>query len=144
MNPLLVKIIMISLIVRANTSHGLSLRLDYHLAFLSPPWYIIQCCVHQQWCMRWNPPLSLNIQSAEHRDKIWAPFLFKQKLSPGSRGGGEEPDKDIGEETLTQRTAPPDQYTNTDADVVIDKPLLTTEGRKLSPSIGWNVSHSCQ
>lgn len=35
MNPLLVNIIMISLIVRANTSHGLSLRFDYHLACAS-------------------------------------------------------------------------------------------------------------
>lgn len=35
MNPLLVNIIMISLIVRANTSQGLSLRFDYHLACAS-------------------------------------------------------------------------------------------------------------
>lgn len=35
MNPLLVNIIMISLIVRANTSHGLSLRFDYHLGCAS-------------------------------------------------------------------------------------------------------------
>lgn len=62
----------------------------------------------------------------------------------GAQGGCEKPDKDTGEETLTQRAALPDQYTNTDADIVIDKPLLTTEGRKLSTIIGWNVSHSCQ
>lgn len=46
MNPALVKIIMISLIVRANTSHGLSLRFDYHLACVSPPLYITQRCLH--------------------------------------------------------------------------------------------------
>lgn len=45
-------------------------------------------------------------------------------------------DKDIGEKTATQRAALPDQYTNTNADIVIDKPLLTTEGRKLSTIIG--------
>lgn len=53
----------------------------------------------------------------------------------GSRGGCERPVKDTGGETLTERTALPDQYTNTNADIVIDKPLLTTEGRKLSTII---------
>ena len=53
------------------------------------------------------------------------------------RGAGcEKEDKDTGEETVTQRAALPDQYTNTNADIVIDKPLLTTEGRKLSTIIG--------
>lgn len=45
-------------------------------------------------------------------------------------------DKDIGEETLTQGAALTDQYTNTNADIMIDKPLLTTGGRKLSTIIG--------
>jgi len=43
-----------------------------------------------------------------------------------------------------QRASLPDQYTNTNADTVIDEPLLTTEGRKLSTIIGWNVNHSWQ
>lgn len=54
----------------------------------------------------------------------------------GSEAGCEKEDKDTGEETVTRRAALPDQYTNTNADTVIDKPLLTTEGRKLSTIIG--------
>lgn len=149
---LLVKIIMISLIVRANTSHGLSLHFDYHLACASLPSYIMQRCVHQCvcfWayirnaCMCWNlhyllRSCLLNAQST------CSDIQLEQKPSTGSRGGCEKPDKDTGEETLTQRAALPDQYTNTNADIVIDKPLLTTEGRKLSTITGWNVSHSFQ
>lgn len=48
------------------------------------------------------------------------------------RGEKEKQDKDTGEGTATRRN----QYTNTNADRVIDKPALTTGGRTLSAIIG--------
>lgn len=66
--------------------------------------------------------------------------IFSWSRNSAAQEAGEDvrhqTDKDTGEETLTQRAALPDQYTNTNADTVIDEPLLTTEGRKLSTIIG--------
>lgn len=45
-------------------------------------------------------------------------------------------DVDIGKEMPTRRAARLDRYANTNAGAVIDKPVLTTEGRKLSTIIG--------
>lgn len=141
MNPLLVNIIMISLIVRANTSHGLSLRFDYHLACAS-----LAIIHHMALCASACTLLGLHKQSvlcaslsaklpSEQTENVHF-YQLGQQVSTLSKGGSEKSDKDIGEETLTQRAALPDQYTNTNADMVIDKPLLTTEGRKLSTIIG--------
>lgn len=63
-------------------------------------------------------------------------LLFNQQVSTLSEGGREKSDKDIGEETPTRRAVCLDRYTNTNAAAVIDKPVLTTEGRKLSTIIG--------
>lgn len=63
-------------------------------------------------------------------------LLFNQQVSTLSEGGCEKSDKDIGEETPTRRAAWLDRYTNTNAGTVIDKAVLTTEGRKLSTIIG--------
>lgn len=71
-----------------------------------------------------NSPLSAKTEHTE------------QQYLAGAETQHKTPDKDTGEETVTQRAALPDQYTNTNADTVIDEPLLTTEGRKLSTIIG--------
>lgn len=63
-------------------------------------------------------------------------FGWIRNSAQGAKQDGRNRDKDTGEETLTRRAGLPDQYTNTNADIVIDKPLLTTEGRKLSTIIG--------
>lgn len=147
MNPLLVKIIMISLIVRANTSHGAVFTLWLPLSLCK-----LAIIHHAALCASACVLLGL------HK---WRMYVLKSSLSvcwthtrvhilmcywsgAGSEAGCEKEDKDTGEETVTRRAALPDQYTNTNADTVIDKPLLTTEGRKLSTIIGWNVSQSCQ
>ena len=148
MNPLLVKIIMISLIVRANTSHGavFTLWLPLSLCKLAIIHHAAPCasaCVLlglHKWRM-YVLKSSLSV-CWTHTRVAYTHVLLERRRKRGA--GCEKEDKDTGEETVTQRAALPDQYTNTNADIVIDKPLLTTEGRKLSTIIGWNVSHSCQ
>lgn len=63
-------------------------------------------------------------------------LLFNQQVSTLSAGGCKKSDKDIGEEMPTWRAAQLDRYANTNSGAVIDKPVLTTEGRKLSTIIG--------
>lgn len=63
-------------------------------------------------------------------------LLFNQQVSTLSEGGCEKSDKDIGGEMPTRRAARLNQYANTNAGAVIDKPALTTEGRKVSTIIG--------
>lgn len=63
-------------------------------------------------------------------------LVFNQQVSTLGERGCEKSDKDIGEEMPTWRAARLDRYANTNAGAVIDKPVLTTEGRKLSTIIG--------
>lgn len=86
--------------------------------------------------MRLQNPWTRAEISITGRARRLGTLLFNQQVSTLSEGGCEKSDKDIGEEMPTRRAARPDRYANTNAGAVIDKPVLTTEGRKLSTVIG--------
>lgn len=83
-------------------------------------------------------PRSADVPSGKTKKKKCILHMWPEKLASrgwweeGGRKRQEKRDKDTGEETATR----PDQYTNTNADRVIDKPPLTTGGRTLSAIIG--------